>query len=148
MLSSRYATPLFIPIRPSRSLAGFYLLVHLLTIFVLLSLPLDSRLLLVLIVVVAIGGYRLILRQALLLFRDSVVRVEWREQGWNLCLRDGRELQAELSDHGLLLPWLVILPLKPVQARGIFRVMFFDGRVDADLFRRLRVRLRLQAGNF
>lgn len=66
------------------------------------------------------------------------------EDNWQVKMQDGSVYSAELGEHLFVNPWLTIISLKFRQKQQHF--IFTPDIVDADTFRRLRVRLRFRAG--
>lgn len=135
--------PLRLRPRRSRGLALLLLITHLLAAGVLLLVPLTLmvRALLLLLVVSSLGyGY-----WAQVLGRSpwSLREATWSEQGWQLGFRNGRQHEAVLLPSTLVSVRLVILHFRVGWLRYP-QLILTEEVIDAELLRRLRVRLRLQ----
>ena len=64
------------------------------------------------------------------------------EDDWQVKLKDGEVYEATLADSMFVHPLLTIILLKYEGHADYF--IFTPSNIDADLFRRLRVRLRFQ----
>lgn len=72
---------------------------------------------------------------------DSIVSLVWEEGNrWRLTLHGGDETGAVLRPFVFLQPWLVILHFRCDDGRAA-RLVLLPDMLDADSFRRLRVRL-------
>ena len=60
---------------------------------------------------------------------------------WWIQQRDGRRTAARLAPRRLVLPWLLVLPLREVEGRHTLRLILLADNLPAEDFRRLRVRL-------
>ncbi len=143
MSSSRSAPLIDLDIRPSRQLAAFVVLIHLLAL-----------------VAVAAAGIPWLLRVALgvalagNLVRacaqghpglGSIRRAVWFADGeWALVDVHGRSFGAEAEPGPVCLPWLVVVRLRPLRAGRVRNLVLAADSADADVLRRLRTRLRLE----
>ena len=139
--------PLVIEPQSSRLLLAGLLVLHLgtmLIVFLLNGLPWPGRLFLLGLVVLS-GRYywkQVIQRQP----PKSIKRLTWRADGeWLLERVTGEKLTAELLPNAYVHPWLVTLALRDGASGEKIRLALFRDALDAELFRRLRVRLRLEA---
>jgi len=73
----------------------------------------------------------------------SIREAVWDQQGWRLLLVDGRVRDARLAPSSYVGVSLVILNLR-IGRLGRRSLVLTPDRIDADLLRRLRVRLRLE----
>jgi hypothetical protein len=72
---------------------------------------------------------------------DSIQSLVWEEGNrWRLTLRSGQETGASLRPYVFLQPWLVILHFRRDDGHAA-RLVLLPDMLDADSFRRLRVRL-------
>lgn len=132
MSSSIFGAPLRLELGPSRRLRVWRWLVHgaaAATVPLLQSLPLAACI------------------AALLLssfFRrtDSPTTLLLRSDGSWECVIEGRVEPAVLARAAYVQPWSVILPLKCAGRRRIRYIVLLPDMLPADVFRRLRVRLR------
>lgn len=130
-------------LRPSRSLALFFLILCLsasVSIWVL-PLPLLALIFLTLILL-SWSGYCLLF-DAGLRMGDSCVafRLEGGEEAV-LVLRNGSHLMCRLSGDSLVTPYIVILNVVLNEQRGRRSVLILPDAMGAQSFRRLRVALR------
>lgn len=128
-----------VAIRPSRWHAALLAVVHLLAL-VALALSGVQIWLAVALGVAVLASFAYTLRRfAMLRDARSVVRVEWRADGWRLALRSGESVTAHL-ESSVVLGWLVVMNFRDA-TRTHFPVTVLPDSVDADAFRRLRVLL-------
>jgi len=137
-LSATYATPLELDIKPSRWLKAYLQAVHLLAAGALLLLPLATYLQ-GLLVLLLLALYRHSCRRYL-----RACRLQWRDSGWRL-YRDGVAYGADLLPGSLLTRWLTLLNFRLDTGQRLSVPLLADA-LEADDFRRLRVRLRV-SGN-
>ena len=143
-LSRKYATPLHLEIGPSRLLGRWVMLVH--------GVPL------LLWPVLQPAGWLILAVASTLLFSltrswqlqvsrhhpDAVCSMMWGEDtGCLLGLHSGEQEKVSLCAQAFILPWLVILHFNNRQGRKKYLVLLPD-MVDREVFRRLRVRLKLE----
>ena len=137
MLSSKSVTAPVLNLRPSRRLAAYTLLGHMLAISVLfypMSIPLLSRLMIALAVVVSfIYHWRT---------REQVraLRAPIKDDLWWLQLQDGSEVAARLSGEYAVVFWIIVLRFKTMDKRKLTVVILGDSG-DNEEIRRLRVYL-------
>jgi hypothetical protein len=144
MSSTAFATPLNLELRPSRRLAGFLLAAHggALALLPFTSLPLWAMITVGLAVLASLT--RLLPRFATLGHPDAVTRLVWPAgDEWQLSSRGGQQDSGVLLPGAYVHPSLVILPFRT--GRGRRSVPILPDMLDADSFRRLRVRLGLHA---
>lgn len=144
MSSQKYAAPLALEIAPSWWLGALLLSVHAMTITLLFLLPdLPITLSIVLAAALAVHAGFSVLHHALLRTPRSVVRLLWNaEDVWILTLRDRTTVETQLVPGSFVHPLLTVLNFRITRWRRA-PVVIFPGRVDAEVFRKLRVRLRL-----
>lgn len=142
-LSEKYATALRLELGPSRAMAVWLILVHLTPLGLLpaLQLPAWLNLLIVFCVLCSLlDGWR---RQAHRCHPDAVRTVIWRDaQHCQLTLTSGQQLDVALAAQAFILPWLVVLHFNTPRRRLRYLAVIPD-MLDATVFRRLRVRLRI-----
>jgi hypothetical protein len=143
MSSNTYAAPLALEIAPSVSFALVLACVHGAAVGVLAMLPVPAELIAVLTIIVLAHAVVAIRRHALLRAAQSVVRVLWDAQDeWRLTRRDGSTFYARLLPGSYRHPLLTVLNFKVSYWRRT-SVVILPGRVDAEAFRQLRVRMLL-----
>ena len=145
-MSRPSAAPLRIEAGPSLRLGLCLLPVHLAGLAVLPWLPLPWYLRLavaVLIVLGFVGAWRTHVRR---ISPRAIRNAELDSEGaWTLGLADGRVLAARLLPSSFVHPKLVVLNFRTGLLARRHLVLAFDA-ADADLLRRLRVRLRMGGG--
>lgn len=149
MSSRKYAAQL--NLEPGRSLwlGVLLLLAHggSLGVLFLVPLPVYAAWAAALIVLASMAwGIR---RHALRLDRNAIVRLVWdADDAWLLVTAAGRELAAVLMTSSYVHPWLAVLNFQ-TEGTGVRRlwrrrsVVLLPDALDAESFRRLRVRLRI-----
>jgi len=153
MTDKKYASPLHLEIKHSRRLLLAVLLVHL-GAFIMLAisnLPWQVNLILVVCIAVQLWMFLAIndrvfgpdfLNRLLPRFKQAV----WiDDNSWCLTDADGNEVQAQLLATSFVLPQLTIVNLKLLGKPWYLRyrsLVFLRDNLDAEIFRRLRVRLR------
>jgi hypothetical protein len=142
-LSRKYATPLHLELGRSRLLWLYLTLLHgaLLVTLPFVQLPGSFVLLLTLVLVLSYLRYRRL--YWLTANRDSIRSLVWGSaERMQLTLESGQGAGASLLPHGFVLSWLVILHLRLDTGRKRYLIVLPD-MLDAESFRRLRVRLLL-----
>lgn len=143
MSSNTYAAPLVLEIAPSLPFALVLACAHGGVLMVLAMLPLPGWMLWVLTILVMVHAAYSIRRHALLQDAKSVVRLLWDAQDqWTLTRRDGIACSAKLLPGSYLHPALTVLNYK-VSNWHRTSVVILPQRVDAEDFRKLRVRMLL-----
>ena len=135
------ASPIHIPVIPSRSIRSVVYSGHLLFLFFLFAgLPLTPNLVVAMFGVVASALIQRISYRRLAQMCSAILL---RSDGqWNIIGRDGEIFLADLVGRSFVSPWLVVLRLKPSGLRLAHIVLVAD-YTDSQSFRRLRVRLRV-----
>ena len=135
-MSTTYATPLALHIRPSPRLRRFTLLIHLLAGLAILLLPLSAGWLLAGWLLLSLSLFAGLRRQG----RER--HLLWREQDWLIDV-GGAEQVAVLEGATLVSPWLTILSLRRIDRGGRCVLPILPDAIATESFRRLRVRLRV-----
>ena len=142
-----YATPLSLDVQPSKILFWVLTLTHAGAAAALSALSLPGWTTACLAAAVLASYLWLTARHALLWHPRSVRRLRWGSgQRWQVGLRDGRELSATLRMDSFVRPWLTVLLLRPESGGPVRNVVLLPDMLEAEAFRRLRVRLRLEQG--
>ncbi len=139
-MSRAYATPLVLEPRPSRALRLSQAVAHLGAAGVLLALdawPWPLRLLLA--AVLLATGWRSLASQPTLRRLTWQAGNEWRLEG-----RSGEVVHAHAVAPTVVHPLLVVLRLQPAGRRLARAVVLPADSLEAEVFRRLRVRLRVE----
>lgn len=138
MLSSKSVTAPALNLKPSRILAAYTILGHLIALAVLfypMDIPVSIRLMIGVAVAVSfIYHWR---------SREPVValRAPIKDDLWFLQLKAGEEVDARLYGEYTVTPWLIVLRFKTVDKRKFTVVVLVDSGGE-DEIRRLRVFLR------
>ena len=142
-LSTQYAAPLRLELGPSRALAVWLTAAHLTPVLLLPALQFSSWLNLLLVSIVLYSLHDSWRRQVRRSHPDAVRRIIWKDaQHCQLTLTSGRRLDVGLARQAFILPWLVVLHFKTPQRRFRYLPVLPDMLAE-DVFRRLRVRLRI-----
>ena len=143
MSSNTYAAPLALEISPSVPLALALACAHGGVLVVSAMLPLPKGIIAILTVLIVAHAVYTIRRHALLSDAKSVVRLLWDvENDWTLTRRNGTAFSAKLLPGSYLHPRLTVLNFK-VSPWHRTSVVILPQRVDAEAFRKLRVRMML-----
>jgi toxin CptA len=147
MSSTKYAQPLRLKPKPSRILIGLLTVGHLGAIAVLLPLdfPLIVKLLIAVVLLVSlVVAWR---KQPGKVGEGGVQTLTWKADGdWLLETVDGESLNATLHESTYVHPWLVVLNFRQEGKHGLLSFVLAPDALDRELFRELRVRLKV-AGN-
>jgi len=142
-LSGEYAAPLHLELGPSRSLAAWLIGVHGVPLCLLPLLPLNAWLNLAL---VSAAGYSLLdawRRQVRRNHPDAVCSLLWKDAGHcQLTLQSGQCQIVRQAAQAFILPWVVVLHFNTPRRRLRYLLVLPD-MLDEDVFRRLRVRLKM-----
>ena len=145
MSSIEYATPLSLELKPSRTLFRILTLMHLGAAGMLFATSLPGWTTACVLVLV-LGSYMsLVARHALLRVPGSVRWLRWdKGNHWRVCALNGNEYSASLRPDSFVSPWLTVLLLRPESGGRLRNVVLLPDMLDAEAFRHLRVRLRLE----
>ena len=136
-----YATPLCLEPGVSRRLGGFLALSHGAALAVLPFCGLPPLPVAAMACGVVLSWLRTRRRDVLRRDTGSIASLVWEEGNRvGLTLRSGRETGATLRPFVFMQPWLVILHFRRDDGRTV-RLVLLPDMLDADSFRRLRVRL-------
>ena len=117
--------------------------VHLSPLLLLTALQFSPWLNLLLISIVLYSLLDSWRRQARRSHPDAVHRIVWKDaQHCQLTLTSGQRLDVGLATQAFILPWLVVLHFNTPDRRLRYLPVLPD-MLDEDMFRRLRVRLRI-----
>lgn len=132
-MSSNVSAALRLELAPSRQRCLWRWLTHLLVVASLPMLPSLGLAALVL-VFLALSLYRT--------RNDQRIILLWRSDGLWTLYEQGGEVVMTLAGNPFVQPWLVILPLSPVDEGRTRHIAIFPDMLPVQVFRRLRVRLR------
>jgi len=142
-MTNQFALPIHIFIRPSPWLAGGISAIHIGAIFALCVSDLHwlIKSLVTLIIITSLAREL----QIYVLQKHPAAPVQLlmtAENGWWLTVGSGQTVSVQLMPGAFVHPLFTVLSFQGVKQR--FTVYLTPDVVDADAFRRLRVRLRLQ----
>ena len=138
-MSSAYATPLELELSPSQRQTYVLIFIHLLAVLSILLLPWPIILRWLLVLAVLAVSVWLSRKKKLY---DLIV---WQAGNHWLLKSKNSSTTAELLTESFMTSWLIILLFK-VENHGRCAVLIWPDSVRPDVFRRLRVRLKLEAG--
>ncbi len=139
---SALAQPIFLQPTPSRILAIGLAVVHLGAIMVLLNLPLPGWGKALVAIAVLVDAAH-VFRRYVLFQGDAVTGViSFPDGRWMVTTRLRGECLGEPVGERLVQPWLTVLVFRLVDGRRRSLILLPDN-IDAENFRRLRVRLRI-----
>lgn len=153
MSDKKYAKPIKISLKPSRILVAVVVIVHIgaAGILALTILPWFVKIVLLLVIVFSlqiffeIYGQVSVIHFARNLF-PQLKNAVWENNGkWLLETSEGKKLSAELGHYCFVHPGLTVVNLKLLNKPWYKRnrpLIFLSDNIDAETFRRLRVRLR------
>jgi hypothetical protein len=143
-LSRKYATPLHLDIEPSRLLGGWVILVHGAPLLLWPVLQPGGWLTLAITLSLLFSLVRSWRLQVSRQHPDAVSSLVWGEgKDCRLLLRSGWQEDVNMRAQAFILPWLVILHFNSRWRHMRYLVLLPD-MLDHGVFRRLRVRLRLE----
>jgi hypothetical protein len=129
-------------VKPSPRLALLLVLFHVLVAAVVYAtmLPLAIRLALLLLVALSFRHY--LLRDALLWAADSWRDLTLEQDRASVTCRDGSRFGGQVADETVVSPYFVLLSLRVDGRRSPVARVIFPDAMQADEFRRLRIRLK------
>jgi hypothetical protein len=134
MSSNVFAAPLRLDVKPARRRRVWRWASHL-AVFTTLPLLQSPWLMAVVLACLMLNLYRT--RTA------SLLTLLWRsDDHWTL-FENGKAASAQLEGVAFVQPWLVILPLRPVDSYRLRCIPLFPDELPEPAFRQLRVRLRM-----
>lgn len=154
MSNKKYASPLRIEIKPSRMLTTIALFMHVGAAMILLLsvLPWMVKLMLLSIILISLLVYLQMNSHVRTLYfaRNLFPQIEhviWGDDdSWTLVTTGGDEIRADLTQHCFVHPVVTIVSIRLLNTPWYKRyrsLVFLSDNIEAELFRRLRVRLRL-----
>lgn len=138
MLSGKSVTAPALNLEPSRILAGYTVLGHLLALSVLfypMTIPVSARLLIAIAVVLSFV-YHWRTREPV-----AALRAPIKDDLWLLQLKNGDEVDARLYGEYTVTTWLIVLRFRIVDGGRVTVVILSDSG-EGDEIRRMRVYLR------
>lgn len=145
MLSPRSVEPLYLQPKPSRQLAGFFVLLHVTAAAVLPYLNLPAWSLAFIGLLLAWSLYRNLRLYVLLNTSRSVLRLVWEASGsWRVWDGMGHEHRARLAPDCYVHSRIIILSLHLLDGGGNRAVVLLQDSLERDVLRRLSTRLRTE----
>ncbi|OBS10725.1 hypothetical protein Thpro_020441 [Acidihalobacter prosperus] len=145
MSSPRSVEPLYLQPKPSRQLAGFFVLLHVTAAAVLPYLSLPAWSLVFLGLLLAWSLYRNLRLYVLLNSSRSVLRLVWEVSGsWRVWDGLGQEHRAQLAPDCYVHARIIVLSLRMMDGDGRRAVVLLQDSLETDALRRLRARLRAE----
>lgn len=138
MLSSKSVTAPALNLKPSRILAAYTILGHLIALAVLfypMTIPLSARLMIAIVVVISFV-YHWPRREPVVALRAPI-----KDDLWLLQMREGEEVDARLYGEYTVTPWLMAIRFKTLDKRKFTVVVLADSG-EEDEIRRMRVYLQ------
>lgn len=133
-----YATPLELDVQFSKYFLYFFVLIIFLSVSCLVIVPVPF-----VVKILAVSFVVFISSRQYLIFQQPK-RIIWHEQNnWKI-IEMGCEHECELLNNSFIMPWLAILNLKLANNKTKSVVIFKDA-IDKEQFRKLRVRLKVEA---
>jgi len=148
--SKKYASPLRLDVRPSRFLSFLLLVLHLAAIGLFIFLAFELVITALGIVLMLVSAYFTIQKYGRQQSASAVVGVIWdADDVWQLEMQNGRRSTVTLLPDSYVHPSISILRFNYVSDQQSVRgslsatVILLKDNVNADSFRRLRVRLKV-----
>ena len=139
---SAFQGPVYVALRPSTLLRRTLIITHLAVgVMVAVAYPFSLPQC-ALIGAIGINGVFSTWRNARRRYDDVTAVLLTSSDDWQVGLRNGAVLNASLVTDPFITRYLTVLSLK-LESGSVKRVLMLNDNVDADAYRRLRVRLRL-----
>jgi len=146
MSSKKYASPLQLELKPSRLLFSIVLALHTIALLMIYLLPVNSLLKLFTALLVISTFMYFVYYQAFRKSAKAIIKVIWdASDEWFLVTRSGEQMPANLVGDSFSHPRLAVLNFKIPEHFFQKRVVLLRDNVDENLFRRLRVRLKISS---
>lgn len=147
MSLKKYASPLRLEVYPSPRLSFLLLVLHLAAIGLFVFLAFDIVITVLGIMLMLVSAYFTIQKYGRQKLASAVVRVVWdADDVWQLETLNGQYFTMTLLPDSYVHPSISILRFNPISGQqfawGSLIILLKDN-VDADSFRRLRVRLKV-----
>ncbi|WP_455379977.1 protein YgfX [Acidihalobacter prosperus] len=143
MSSPRSVEPLYLQPKPSRQLAGFFVLLHVTAAAALPYLGLPAWGLTFLGLLLAWSLYRNLRLYVLLGSPRSILRLVWEVSGnWRIWDGLGQEHTARLAPDCFVRHRIIVLSLHLLDGGGRRTIVLLQDSLDNDILRRLYLRLR------
>lgn len=144
MSSTKYAQPLRLEPKPSRILITLLTIGHFGAIAVLVPLDLTIIVKLGMGFVLLVSLFVALKKQPGRVGEGGVKSLVWTTDGeWLLETVDGKTLSAILHESTYVHPWLVVLNFRLDGKRSLLSFTLAPDALDKELFRELRVRLKV-----
>lgn len=147
MSSKKYAAPLILERRRSRLQAAVVIVVHGLALALLPTLTLPVWVTAPLAVAVLLSLTIILREHVLLNSKRSICRLVWdADEHWTIYFTHGVSVPARLLPGSFVHHSLVVLIFALETKRRRHALVLTRDSLDADTFRRLRVRLKIESG--
>jgi len=144
MSSTKYAQPLRLQPKASRILIGLLVAGHLGAIAVLFPLDLSMAIKITIAVVLLVSLVIALRKQPGRTGEGGVQTFIWQTDGlWVLETVDGEQMKVSLHESTYVHPWLVVLNFRQENKRGLLSFTLAPDALDREVFRELRVRLKV-----
>ena len=144
MSSTKYAQPLRLIPKPSRILIALLTVGHLGAVAVLIPLDLSLFIKLGIAAVLLVSLIIALRKQPGRTGEGGVQALTWKADGdWVLETAEGESLSARLHESTYVHPWLVVLNFRQENKRGLLSFALAPDALDHEIFRELRVRLKV-----
>lgn len=144
MSSTKYAQPLRLEPKASRILISLLIAGHLGAIAILFPLDLSVSIKAVVAVILLVSLVIALSKQPGRVGEKGVQTLVWQADGdWLLETVGGEQLKASLHESTYVHPWLVVLNFRQEDKPGMLSFTLPPDSLDAEIFRELRVRLKV-----
>ncbi len=144
MSSTKYVQPLKLHPKASRILVGLLVAGHLGAIAVLFPLDLSLLVKITITVVLLVSLVIAVRKQPGRIGEGGVQTLTWQTDGvWVLETVGGEKMEASLHESTYVHPWLVVLNFRRENQRGLLTFTLAPDALDREIFRELRVRLKM-----
>lgn len=144
MSSPKYASPLILKPETSQVFVGLFTAAHLGAIAVVLSLNFSWIIIISLLTLVVISMVVVLRSKGF----GNISILTWKEGGeWVLELNNGEQYETYLLPSSYVSRWLVVLNFRKSEDQRSRSVTLFRDALGEKVFRRLRVRLRMDGKN-
>lgn len=145
MSSKRYASPLTLKPKRSRIFVSLLIVGHIGAMALLAPLVLPIELKITMAVMLLASLIITLQRQAGAPRAGNIATLVWKADGdWVIETVDGKSCKAQLQPSSSLHLWLVVLNFQSEENRRMRSVVLFPDALDAEVLRKLRVRLGVE----
>jgi hypothetical protein len=145
MSSKKYANPLTLKPKLSRILVSLLVVGHIGAVGLLIPLVFPVEIKLILAAMFVVSLIVALQKQAGVSRAGNVATLVWKADGdWVIETVNGKSCKAQLQTSSYLHLWLVVLNFKSEENRHMRSVVLFPDALDAEVLRKLRVRLGVE----